>query len=774
MNRIDVRTPVAAAAATLLAALALSPVLSSGTWVRPAVDAVLVVLLTGLALRYAGQAIADRTFPRRPVPAPLAALGTVLVPVGQLAALTGYLIARFTSPGGVRALVPTPDGIGALLAVLRDGADEIREQTAPALPVAALMALIALFVGLVAVVVDLLAVEGQRAALAGPTLLVLFGVPVFTLGGDIGLVPVVGPAAGLAVLLWADQSRRLAAAARSSGRHSAAGGTAVRIGLVAVLIGVLGGGMLPTLAEGSLSGGPGGAGSTGTALDPVANMVGELTRNNPIDLLRVETPVRDPGYLRSVTVDRYDAAAGWSLGAPGALLPLDAQLPRTHDEASARPVAARIEALGHDDRFLPVPVSPLQVRLGGDGDGWGYDPLTGTVAGSGVTSEDRVYETTASEVRPTPEQLAAAPPLRPGDLQERFLALPPLDPRVTAQVEQLVGGVEGGYARVRAILDFLTDPASGFRYALSTPPGTSGDDLVDFLTGRRGYCEQYAGAMAVMVRAAGMPARVALGYTPGTVQDDGSRLITSDDAHAWVEVYFSGLGWVPFDPTPIDVDRRAELPWAPRVTAEERPTPTPELPALPPDLALLDPVSPLGPDLGSADPGTTDAAPGDGTSWPARVGVVLLLAASAGLPAGLRLLQRRRRVALGTAGALWDELTATADDLGVSRDPSWTPREAGRALGERSAGSGGAEAIARLARAEEMSSYGPVAAVRDDDLVAELRTARQGLVEGAGRRTRVRAALWPASLPAAVRAALPAWAVRRPGLPGPWRGSRRA
>ncbi len=774
MRRTDVRTPVAAAAATLMGALALSPVLSSGTWVRPVVDAVLIVLLTGLALRYAGEAVAVRAFPRRPVPPLLASLGTVLVPAGQLTALTGYLIARFTSPGGFRALVPTPDGVGALLAVLRDGADEIREQVAPAIPVAPLMALITLFVGLVAVVVDLLAVGGRQAAVAAPALLVLLGVPVFTLGGDIGLVPVVGPAAGLALLLWADQSRRLDAATHRSGRSRTGAGTAVRIGVVAVLVGVVGGGMLPTLTEGSLNGGPGGGGSTGTALDPVASMRGELTRNNPIDLLRVETPVPDPGYLRSVTVDRYDAEAGWSLGGAGGLLPLDSPLPVSHDPSSGRPLTAGIEALGHEDRFLPVPVSPLVVQLDGGGDDWRFDPLTGTVVGSDVTSEDRVYEVTASQVRPTPEQLAAAPPLRPGDLQERFLALPPLDPRVTDQVGELVDGVAGGYARVRAILDFLTDPASGFRYALSTPPGTSGDDLVDFLTERRGYCEQYAGAMAVMVRAAGMPARVALGYTPGSVQDDGSRLITSDDAHAWVEVWFQGLGWVPFDPTPIDVDRRADLPWAPRVVPEERPEQSPDLPLLPPDLALLDPVSPLGPDLGSSDPATADAAPADGASWPVVAGLVALLAAVAGLPAGLRLLQRRRRLALGSARALWDELTATADDLGIPRDPAWTPREAGRALAERMAGPRGAEAIARLTQAEEMASYGPATGVQDDGLVAELRTARRELVEGAGRRARLRAAFWPASLPAAARSALPAWAARRPVLTDSWRGSRRA
>ena len=70
------------------------------------------------------------------------------------------------------------------------------------------------------------------------------------------------------------------------GARGAGGGTAVRIGVVAVLVGVLGGGMLPTLAEGSLGGGSGGTGGTGTSLDPVAAMRGQLTRDEPVDLLR--------------------------------------------------------------------------------------------------------------------------------------------------------------------------------------------------------------------------------------------------------------------------------------------------------------------------------------------------------------------------------------------------------------------------------------------------------------------------------------------------------
>ncbi len=767
MRHPDVRTSVAAAAATLLGALALSPVFSSGSWVRAVGAAVVVVLLSGLALRYTGEAIAARAFPGRPVPPFWAALGTMVVPAGQLAALAGYLTARFTSSGTRWGVLPTPDGVGALLAVLRDGADEIREQTAPAVPVAALVALVAVFVGLVAVFVDLLAVAGRQAAVAGLALLLLFGVPVFTLGGDIGLVPVVAPAAGLALLLWADQSRQLDPGARNSGARGAGGGTAVRIGVVAVLVGVLGGGMLPTLAEGSLNGGSGGPGSTGTALDPVAAMRGQLTRNEPIDLLRLETDVDDPGYLRSVTVDRYDTEQGWTSGDPGTLLPLDAQLPRPHPKASGREVKARIEVLGHDDRFLPVPTAPLAVRLDGKRDGWRLDPTAGSVVGEGVTSASRSYEVSASEVRPTPEQLQAAPPLRPGHpVRDRFTALPPLDPRVQAQVDALVDGVEGGYDRVRRILDFLTDPANGFEYALSTAPGTSGDDLVDFLAERRGYCEQYAGAMAVMVRAAGMPARVALGYTPGTVQEDRSRVITSDDAHAWVEVYFYDLGWVPFDPTPIDVDRRTELPWAPRVTPEAFPEQSPLLPEISPDqLLLLDPVVPRGSELDASDAVGDTSAGADGRSWPFRVGLGALAAAALALPAGLRLLQRRRRLAVGTPRALWDELTATADDLDVARDPAWTPREAGRTLAARTAGPDGAAAVGRLARAEELASYGPAPEARDDDLRATLRTARRELVRGAGRRARLRAVVWPASLPAAVRAGLPAWARRLPELP---------
>jgi Transglutaminase-like superfamily/TgpA N-terminal domain len=69
------------------------------------------------------------------------------------------------------------------------------------------------------------------------------------------------------------------------------------------------------------------------------------------------------------------------------------------------------------------------------------------------------------------------------------------------------------------------------------------------LRDRRGYCQQFSGAMALMLRMAGIPARVASGFSPG-VRAGGRYVVTDFDAHSWVEVYFRRIGWVPFDPTP--------------------------------------------------------------------------------------------------------------------------------------------------------------------------------------------------------------------------------
>jgi protein-glutamine gamma-glutamyltransferase len=113
---------------------------------------------------------------------------------------------------------------------------------------------------------------------------------------------------------------------------------------------------------------------------------------------------------------------------------------------------------------------------------------------------------------------------------------------------RVVGTPRSPYEAVLALEAYFRQKG-GFRY-VEQPPDVAGPPLVSFVTlTKQGYCQHYAGAMALMLRMLGIPARVAVGFTSGTY--DGERwTVTDHDAHAWVEVWFRGHGWVPFDPTP--------------------------------------------------------------------------------------------------------------------------------------------------------------------------------------------------------------------------------
>ena len=114
----------------------------------------------------------------------------------------------------------------------------------------------------------------------------------------------------------------------------------------------------------------------------------------------------------------------------------------------------------------------------------------------------------------------------------------------------VAGNARTPYTATSAVLQWLRD-TGGFRYT-NRPAVFSEAPLVGFVADTRaGYCQQFAGAMALMLRYLGIPARVAVGFSSG-VYDNGHRrwVVTDHDAHAWVEVWFRGYGWLPFDPTP--------------------------------------------------------------------------------------------------------------------------------------------------------------------------------------------------------------------------------
>ncbi|MCW2695133.1 MAG: Transglutaminase, partial [Modestobacter sp.] len=576
-------TAAAATLAVLLGALALDPVFAARGWLPPVTAAVLLVGLGGAVLRgAAGRLVGTDRLTR--------AVVGVAVPAAQALLVLCLLTAGFAADRSFAGFLPTWSSLDDLAAVLADGILEIQEQATPALPLTGLVALTTVFVALIALAVDLVAVAGRQAALGGLGLLVLYCVPVSTITGEVSLVSFLAPATGFGVLLWADQRNRLAGGSRAGSGSPLGTGTlaALRTGALALIAGVLLPALVPMLSEGSLAtglgDGTGGGSGTGSSLDPVAELRGELVRPEPMDLLEVDTAVEDPGYLRAVTLDEY-SGEGWrmsdldgelSLAAGGPLAPLPGRTP-------GREVTATITATGHDDQFLPTFSAPQTIDVqGSDDDAWRFDRGNDTVFGRDATTEGLTWTVVAEQPQPSAEDLASAADPRPGDrFLRRYTELPPLDPSVTALVDELTDPGQSPYQRVRAISDHLTDRSNGFVYSLSTEPGTSGDDLADFLRLKRGYCEQYAGAMGVLVRAVGVPARVVLGYTPGERAGDGARVVTSDDAHAWVEAWFSGVGWVPFDPTPISAQRAVPLEWAPRADATVDPASTPAVPGVP-------------------------------------------------------------------------------------------------------------------------------------------------------------------------------------------------
>uniref|UniRef100_UPI0005AAD749 transglutaminase family protein n=1 Tax=Paenibacillus camerounensis TaxID=1243663 RepID=UPI0005AAD749 len=164
------------------------------------------------------------------------------------------------------------------------------------------------------------------------------------------------------------------------------------------------------------------------------------------------------------------------------------------------------------------------------------------------------YEVTSLLPESSPAVLRSLGTEDPGDIAGQYLQLPAALPgRVNTLSAGLTAGAGNRYDAVTAVQSYLR---SSYPYTLDTriPPGDA-DFVDDFLfTAKQGYCVHFASAMTVLLRSSGIPARYVQGYGPGTPERGGGQparfLVTQADAHAWVEVYFPGAGWVPFDPTP--------------------------------------------------------------------------------------------------------------------------------------------------------------------------------------------------------------------------------
>jgi len=136
----------------------------------------------------------------------------------------------------------------------------------------------------------------------------------------------------------------------------------------------------------------------------------------------------------------------------------------------------------------------------------------------------------------------------PDWIRQRYLHLPEQIPnRVLTLARDLTATAPTPYDRAKAIENHLR----AFPYNLDLPAPPK-QDIVDYFLFdlRQGYCDYYASSMVVLARAAGIPARLAVGYASGTYDaENGRYLVTEADAHSWPELYFPEYGWIPFEPT---------------------------------------------------------------------------------------------------------------------------------------------------------------------------------------------------------------------------------
>ena len=257
---------------------------------------------------------------------------------------------------------------------------------------------------------------------------------------------------------------------------------------------------------------PAASGRSGSS--PFTALRGELLQSTPSELFRV-TGLPRPTYLRALTLSTYVPDAGWQVRRPGPGTPLTGPLPGS-DVAGDR-ASVDIENVGFRDYWLPVYGVPLGVA-GPDADLWSYDALSGT-AYSNRPQQERSWTQETLLPTPTADALRAADGANGVD--PLFLNTDGVDRRVAAIAREITADAPTGFDRAVALNQWFTGPDSTFTYDLSTAPGNGDDALVEFLTiGKRGYCEQFASAMAVMLRTLGVPARVAVGFTGGREADD--------------------------------------------------------------------------------------------------------------------------------------------------------------------------------------------------------------------------------------------------------------
>ncbi|MFG3548617.1 DUF3488 and DUF4129 domain-containing transglutaminase family protein [Streptomyces sp. NPDC047725] len=748
--------------ATMMAACALLPLVDPAFWIIQAAIVLAVQSGVGAAAR------------RVPLARPLTVAAQ---------ALTGLVLLTlaFCRQQAVAGLIPGPEAFRHFAELLRQGGDDIARYAIPApLESDGIRLMLVGGVLVIGLLVDTLAVTFRSAAPAGLPLLALYSVAAGLSDGGADWLWFLIAAAGYLMLLLAEGRDRLSQWGRVFGGaprfpgESRGAVTPVRTGrrigafalglalVVPLALPAMDGGLLDPAGTGVGSGN--GRGGTISAVNPLVSLRDSLNVDEDRQVLSVRTDSSDLSnlYLRIVSLDDFDGST-WKpskrqiTAVPEGPFPTPVGLGPDIERAQTETTISAADWYAQD--WLPMPYPPSGVRVDGN---WRYEPVGMTLVGDhGQNTRGLTYEVRSLDVQPTAEQLASAP--RPPEaLLREYTELPESLPAVVSRTaREVTEGAANSYERAVRLQEYFAVNGR-FQYDTDVRVGSGEQAIARFLRDKRGFCVHFSFAMAAMARSLDIPARVAVGFAPGSPQADGSVSVGLRDAHAWPELYFEGVGWTRFEPTPT----RGSIP---SYTVEDTPgTDVPD-PALPSRGTTTEPSA-----APSVSEGCTpqqkklDACPSesaaavpvtedDGPRWYAALAWALGGLAVLLLPLAPMLWRVRiRSVRLGAHGraegdavphvlGVWEELTDTAWDFGVPPDVSQTPRGAAARIVRLGRLDPSAEAAAhRVADAVEQVLYAPRPRPAAG-LAEDVHLVRAGLRASVSGKTRLRARFAPRS-----------------------------
>lgn len=768
------RLTVFAALATLFTAWSLNPLVESGSWLPQAAALLALQSAVGAGAR------------RVPLARTLTVAAQLLVSLLALMLLFGGKMQSAAGDGLFDYLVTD---FGALF---RQGVQDVNEFSMPAPLTDGIRLLLVSGVLLIGLLVDLLAVTVRTAAAAGLPLLALYSVAAGLSGaatgsgGGASWISFLLAGCGYLLLLLAEGRDRLAQWGRVFGAAPrgqvaagySGGGQAVapvrtgrRIGAVALGLALVVPAVLPSLGSGVLGNGGGAGEGEGNGLGPSIQAVNPLvslqsslnTQDNRVVLrYRTNSPQLSEQYLRILALDEFNGIKWEASGR--ALTDVPKRMPNPPGVSdSVLSGATEVEtfissAQTYAQRYLPMPYPATGVDIPGK---WRFEPAGRTLVGDQL-GKDRFqnaqgvqYSVRSLLLNPTAEQLRKAPAPNP-EIAAEYTKVPDNLPPVVAQTaREVTNGAKDDYTAAVKLQEYFA-VSGGFRYDTKVSSGTGSQAIAKFLADKEGFCVHFAFSMASMARTLGIPARVAVGFTPGVKQADGIVNVSMRDAHAWPELYFEGVGWTRFEPTPrsgITVPDYSR-PATPQ-TQPSAPTAAPSASAAQPSAgpSTADDCPPELKRLGECGPAAgqqSTGAGGDGTSaaavlaWTAA-GILLLSLPL--LPFLWRGRLRARRLGSGRVLAAWRELRDAAWDVGIVPDEALSPRGAADrvvSLGRLDAGA--ADAVRRVAGAVERELYAPPGAEPSyGELTQDVLLARAGLLAGVSRRSRLRALFLPRS-----------------------------